>query len=148
MLSIPHNPTIPCNCAETSSIYIEQFTDVSAHSIDQDIGYGPALEATDSGHIMDTKYEDDFHPPAPPISTAMGGKMEAASEVLKFDSNFLMARPGESNEIRHVSVRVCQGLIQGGWIGYLVTPLEFEMLTVTILSPNFDMYLGLSRKVL
>ena len=59
---------------------------------------------TDSGNLLDSKQEEDIHPPAPPISGMGGaGKMEAASEVLKFDSNFLMAKPGETNEVRHVS---------------------------------------------
>lgn len=67
---------------------------------DQNIGYGPGLELTDSGTLVEPKFEDSLHPPAPPISMA-GGRMEANKEVLKFDSNFLMAKPGEANEIRH-----------------------------------------------
>lgn len=80
---------------------IANLLEYSTPALDQDIGYGPALDTTDSGKILEAKYDDDFHPPAPPIN--MEGKMEATSEVLKFDSNFLMARPGESSEVRHVS---------------------------------------------
>ena len=79
------------------------FFSLSCSPLDQDIGYGPALDMTDSGNLLDDKHEDDLHPPAPPVSSMdSGGKMEASNEVLKFDSNFLMAKPGETNEIRHV----------------------------------------------
>ena len=88
------------------------------HPLDQDIGYGPGLESTDSGKLLESKYEDAFHPPAPPITSAGGGRMEANKEVLKFDSNFLMAKPGESNEIRHV--RGMEGGREGGREGALM----------------------------
>ena len=61
------------------------------------------MDMTDSGDLLDSKYDESFHPPAPPIKDD-GGQMEASSEVLKFDSNFLMAKPGVSDAIRHVSL--------------------------------------------
>ena len=58
---------------------------------------------TDSGHILESKDEDNFHPPAPPLGGNLAGRLEDSTEVLKFDSNFLMAKPGESDMVRHVS---------------------------------------------
>ena len=72
---------------------------------DQNIGYGPSL---DGGNIQaDPGYDNTFHPPAPPISTNKG--MEDSTEVLKFDSNFIMAKPGENVADRHVSLVMYDG---------------------------------------
>ena len=71
---------------------------------DRGIGYGPGpdISGSTAAQLPASKVDDTFHPPAPPI-TAHGERMEAGNDVLKFDSNFLMARPGEANEVRHVS---------------------------------------------
>ncbi len=50
---------------------------------------------------MDTSYDDNFHPPAPPITTNKG--TDESTEVLKFDSNFIMTKPGEASVVGHVS---------------------------------------------
>lgn len=94
--------TYPKVMLSERSCYIHYTRMLLSTPLDQDIGYGPSLDTTDSGNLLEAK-EDSFHPPAPPISN-VAGKLEATSEVLKFDSNFLMTKPGESNEVRHVSV--------------------------------------------
>lgn len=64
------------------------------------MGYGPAVDSTDAGRVVVTGYDDNLHPPVPVItSSKMVGD---ASEILKFDANFIMTKPGESVAIRHV----------------------------------------------
>ena len=46
--------------------------------------------------------QDDFHPLAPPI-TKMDGSVDAPQDVVKFDSNFIMAKRSETGEVRKVS---------------------------------------------
>ena len=69
-------------------------------ALDQDMGYGPTMDSTDAGQLMVISNDDSTHLPAPPItSTQMA---DATSEVVKFDSNFIMTKPGESVAVRHV----------------------------------------------
>ena len=71
---------------------------------DKDIGYGPpAAGASAARGGSSAKAEDqvDFHPPAPPI-TGKDGSVEDAHDVIRFDSNFYVAKKTDAGDVRQV----------------------------------------------
>ena len=45
----------------------------------------------------------DFHPPAPPI-TGQDGSVEDAHDVIRFDSNFYVAKKTDAGDVRQVGI--------------------------------------------
>ena len=73
------------------------------HNTDQNIGYGPTLDgAATKNPLVDTGYDDSFHPPPPPVTARK--VTDDTTEVLKFDSNFIMTKPGENMAVRQVRI--------------------------------------------
>jgi len=73
----------------------------SSDDTDQNIGYGPTFDGTTKNPLADTGYDNTAHPPPPPITARR--VTNDTTEVLKFDSNFIMTKPGENMAVRQVS---------------------------------------------
>ena len=79
---------------------------------DTDIGYGPA--ATTSTHEGEDHV--DFHPSAPPVSGKDGSKKQHGKDVVKFDSNFIMAKKSDVRHTREVYIAVAKVYICVVWV--------------------------------
>ena len=68
---------------------------------DKDIGYGPPVVGAKGGSSGKAEDQVDFHPPAPPI-TGNDGSVEAGHDVVRFDSNFYVAKKTDAGDVRQV----------------------------------------------
>ena len=93
----------PAATKEHTGTYVQSFFFTNLDRIllvmtffaDQDIGYGPSI----SSAVAHTGI-DHFHPPAPPV-THKDGTVED-TDMVKFDSNFIMLKKSETGEVRQV----------------------------------------------
>lgn len=92
---------------------------------DQDIGYGPSI----SSAVAHTGI-DHFHPPAPPV-THKDGTVED-TDMVKFDSNFIMLKKSETGEVRQVGgttlnpAKATLAAYDGRYDQYIMTDSEEE----------------------
>lgn len=75
---------------------------MSFFQTDADMGYGPPVKNVNESGAKGNKGgvmsdQSGFHPQAPPI-TRTDGTEQVGDEVVKFDSNFIMMKKGDTAE--------------------------------------------------